>query len=82
MQKNHFIQHKILFFIFFLCLLGIKIEAQSCSDAAMFQKYWQYRNRFNRSFIVNDRDSSGCVNDGIGFTRPTQASSTCQFSKQ
>lgn len=58
-----------------------KVEAQHCSEASLFQKYWQYKNRFNRSFIVQDRDSSGCVNDGIGFSFSPEDPSTCQFTK-
>jgi hypothetical protein len=48
--------------------LNRKIIAQSCSAPleAMTAKYWQYRDNFNKHFILNDRDSSGCVGDGIG----------------
>lgn len=76
---------KVLLFVLSFCI-GIsainKIKAQSCSEASLFQKYWQYKNRFNKSFMVQDRDPSGCVNDGIGFTPPSAASSTsCEFTK-
>jgi hypothetical protein len=51
----------------------------SCSAPleAMTAKYWQYRDNFNKHFVLNDRDSSGCVGDGIG----QQTGDSCTFSK-
>ncbi len=40
-------------------------------------KYWQYRENFQKHFIVMDRDSSGCINDGIG----QDTSNPCNFAK-
>lgn len=53
--------------------------AQSCSATleATTAKYWQYRDNFNKHFILHDRDSSGCVGDGIG----QDTSDSCEFSK-
>ena len=50
---------------------------QECSPDALMAKYWQYRENFNRHFIMTDRDPSGCVNDGIG----QQGQGSCVFSK-
>lgn len=54
-----------------LCLLLLlpllsQIYAQNCSTSAATAKYWQYRERLYKHFMVTDRDTSGCINDGIG----------------
>lgn len=49
----------------------------SAPPEAMTAKYWQYRENFNNHFILNDRDPSGCVGDGIG----QQSGNSCEFSK-
>ena len=52
---------------FTLSFIGIgNIYSQQCSPEAITAKYWQYRKDFNKHFIVQDRDSSGCIHDGIG----------------
>ncbi|MCE7926692.1 MAG: T9SS C-terminal target domain-containing protein [Haliscomenobacteraceae bacterium CHB4] len=71
------------FFIFFTLLTStttaIESVAQQCSAPleAMTAKYWQYRENFNQHFILLDRDSTGCVGDGIG----QQSGDSCEFSK-
>ncbi len=40
--------------------------SQQCSPEALAAKYWQYRENFNKHFILIDREPSGCINDGIG----------------
>lgn len=69
-----------------ICLIGSisnLIQAQICSETELFQKYWQYKDRFHKTFIVLDRDSSGCVNDGIGFDQTAQdTAGACVFTKQ
>lgn len=55
----------------------ISVKSQQCSPDAISAKYWQYRERFNNHFVVIDRDSSGCVNDGIG----QESTGSCDFSK-
>lgn len=54
-----------------LCLLLLlpllsQLCAQNCSTSAATAKYWQYRERLYKHFMVTDRDTSGCINDGIG----------------
>jgi hypothetical protein len=85
MKKRTNFHEKILKFCFLLLLgLGNATIFAQCeiSEAEMFQKYWQYKENFNKHFIVYDRDPSGCVNDGIGFIAPTDGSLSCQFDKQ
>lgn len=63
----------------FICMILVaESAAQSCSAPleAMTAKYWQYRNNLNHHFILLDRDSSGCVNDGIG-----QVGNSCDFQR-
>jgi len=63
--KNIFFVGFVLFFVFGTVK---KSFSQTCDEKSYFQKYWQYMDRFHRTFIVQDRDSSGCINDGIGFS--------------
>jgi len=39
--------------------------AQQCSREALTAKYWQYREDFNRHFIMNDRKPEGCIGNGL-----------------
>jgi hypothetical protein len=39
--------------------------AQSCAPEALTAKYWQYRENFNKHFVMNDRKPEGCVGNGI-----------------
>ncbi len=51
-----------------LVLLAPAIPAASqisCSPEALTAKYWQYRERFNKHFVMNDRKPEGCVGNGI-----------------
>lgn len=48
-----------------LCFIN-KAAAQSCLQETLAAKYWQYRENLSKHFIVTDRDSNGCVGDGIG----------------
>jgi hypothetical protein len=54
------------------------VFAQNCPVSAATAKYWQYRERFNRHFIVTDRNPSGCINDGIG----QNADDPCKCTKE
>ncbi|MCW5921824.1 MAG: hypothetical protein KIS77_05730 [Saprospiraceae bacterium] len=61
-----------------IAALGFAVQGNcSAPFEAMTAKYWQYRDNFNRHFILHDRDSSGCVGDGIG----QDTSNSCEFSK-
>ncbi len=58
----------------FCCFLGlipilnssVKAQVPFCANHEMASKYWQYRASFSKHFIAIDRDSLGCINDGIG----------------
>ena len=60
------------FSCFFARLLGLALllyaqlgMAQSCAPEALTAKYWQYRENFNKHFVMNDRKPEGCVGNGI-----------------
>jgi hypothetical protein len=62
---------------------AIPLKAQTCSEATLFQKYWQYKKTYEKHFIVQDRDPVfGCINDGIGFSQASGTTSSCNFEKQ
>ncbi|MDQ3141959.1 MAG: hypothetical protein M3Q56_06895 [Bacteroidota bacterium] len=54
------------------------IFAQDCSPQQLHEKYERYKQRLLRSFVVVDRDSSGCINDGIGQLE----NNPCVFQKE
>lgn len=78
MKECNLLFNKVLKVAIFLPIIFTRhaVNAQECSMDAMAAKYWQYRESFNKHFILVDRDSSGCVNDGIG-----QIGNTCGFQK-
>ncbi|HRI00297.1 MAG TPA: hypothetical protein PK006_04520 [Saprospiraceae bacterium] len=47
-----------------------------CDMHTLLSKYWQYDKQFHEKFIKIDRDSSGCINDGIG----ADPNNPCSFS--
>jgi hypothetical protein len=65
-----------IYFLLFL-QLPLFLFSQDCSYEAALAKYNQYQRNFDRHFIVNDRDSTGCINDGIG----ADPDNPCDFSK-
>ncbi len=59
---------KHLFFLLLFCTSFCFLDhlsAQSCSKESITAKYWQYRKNL-KHFVAVDRDSSGCIHDGIG----------------
>ena len=57
--------------------LSALTNAQHCSPEMLAAKYWQYRENLNKHFLLINRDSAGCVGDGIG----QQGAGSCVFSK-
>jgi len=57
--------------------LSALTNAQNCSPEMLAAKYWQYRENLNKHFLLIDRDSAGCVGDGIGQQGP----GSCSFAK-
>ena len=62
-------------------LLPMFIIGQPNSNQVLQKTYRQYKNRFFKHFIVQDRHPSGCINDGIGLVL-SQDSSACYFTKE
>jgi hypothetical protein len=74
---------QILLIMLFYLSGAIPLKAQTCSEATLFQKYWQYKKTYEKHFIVQDRDPVfGCINDGIGFSQASGTTSSCNFEKQ
>jgi hypothetical protein len=49
-----------------LLLPALTSTAQTfCSPEAITAKYWQYRERFNKHFVMIDRKVDGCIGNGI-----------------
>jgi hypothetical protein len=66
---------------YFICFSS---EAQNaCSLEELQAKYWQYKERFEKHFIVNDGKTGNCLNDGIGFDQSLALDNPvqCNFSK-
>ncbi|MBN8680948.1 MAG: hypothetical protein J0M29_22175 [Chitinophagales bacterium] len=63
MTQNTCFQLKLVcLFILWNVMIG---AAQQCSHDALTAKYWQYRENFNKHFIMNDRKPEGCIGNGI-----------------
>lgn len=62
-------------FHFFLAKMG---AAQQCSHEALTAKYWQYRENFNKHFIMNDRKPEGCIGNGITRAEPDFSQLDCE----
>jgi hypothetical protein len=74
---------QILLIMLYYLSGAIPLKAQTCSEATLFQKYWQYKKTYEKHFIVQDRDPVfGCINDGIGFSQASGTTSSCNFEKQ
>lgn len=61
----------------FLLAISQIICAQDCDWQSLERMYNKYRARFNRSFVVMDRDANGRIQDGIG----QNVTNPCEFSK-
>ena len=76
MNKFKFkIASKLCLALVILCQIGI---AQNCSNEALTAKYWQYRETFNKHFIMNDRKPEGCIRRARVFFRPSATSVSTQ----
>lgn len=64
-MKKNVIQPFILLMLQWL-VFASEVNAQ-CSRDALAAKYWQYRENFNKHFILTDRRDGDCVGDGIHY---------------
>ena len=64
-KNDLYIWRFCLAILFFIATCLVNLSYAQCDREAITAKYWQYRANL-KHFVAVDRDSSGCVNDGIG----------------
>jgi hypothetical protein len=67
----------LIYYIFSSFFLMAQSGHMDSSYQRLLLKYWQYRESFYKHFILVDRNSSGCIGDGIG----NSGADPCNFKK-